>query len=66
MNNFSDDTLEAFKYTFSQEGALTPPLNYIRNMFNVERKSSSTGNIVQLIDTPTLLIWVLIIIISES
>ena len=55
-DNFSEEILEAFKYTFSQgKNCLTPPINYIRNIFNglARRKGPSKP-----IDIPVLLIWV--------
>ena len=51
----SNEDIEAYKYAFSQPGAVTPPINYYRNVFSYPRPAS------ELIDIPTLLIWVSII-----
>lgn len=50
--NFSEEVLEVYKYTFSQKGALTPTINYHRNMFD------SMGVQLGMVQVPTLLIWV--------
>lgn len=52
---FTTEAVEAYKYVFSQPGALTGPVNYIRCIFEVEKteKKLSQGEI----ETPTLLIW---------
>jgi pimeloyl-ACP methyl ester carboxylesterase len=50
--NFTDDDIEAYKYTFGQIGAMTPPINYYRNMFSRGPKKP-----FKLIDTPTLVLW---------
>ena len=55
MDNFSDDVLEAFKYTFSQKGALTPTINYHRNVFNIGER---TPGPFKPLEVPTLLLWV--------
>ena len=49
---FPDDVIMAYKYTFSQPGAFTPPLNYYRNMAELENERWEPMNV------PTLLIWV--------
>jgi pimeloyl-ACP methyl ester carboxylesterase len=50
--NFTEDDVEAYKYTFGQEGALTPPINYYRCAFSGQPRKP-----FKLIDTPTLLLW---------
>ena len=55
--NMSADVVEAYKYVFSQPGALTAPLNYYRCIFKQpaeERRTSPTAKI----DVPVLIIWV--------
>ena len=49
---FPPEILEAYKYVFSQPGALTPPINYIRCVF----KSFVTAALKK-IENETLLIW---------
>ncbi len=56
MDNFSNDVVEVYKYTFSQRGALTPTINYHRNMFY------GLENVHGTIEVPTLLIWVCVLI----
>ena len=46
------DVIEAYKYVFSQPGAVTPPINYYRNVFSSPKPKSEQ------IAIPTLLIWV--------
>ncbi|XP_011405812.1 PREDICTED: epoxide hydrolase 4-like [Amphimedon queenslandica] len=53
--DFSDDMVEAFKYTFSPRRNLTPPINYYRCMFMSSNRKHSYSS--QKIETPTLLIW---------
>ena len=48
--------MEAYKFTFSQPGALTPPINYYRNIFNRVQKDKTSAP--RTIDIPVLLIWV--------
>lgn len=50
--NFPPETVEVYKYVFSQPGALTPPINYIRCIFEM-----NGGNRGKAIETPTLIIW---------
>lgn len=58
-NNHPTDTpeeMEAYKYTFSQQGAFTPPINYYRAnlpVFLISDPSNPFPNIT----VPTLLIW---------
>ena len=47
--------VEAYKYVFSQPGALTAPINYYRCMF--KQKGEKKGA-PKAIETPTLVIWV--------
>ena len=52
--NFTAEIVEAYKYVFSQPGALTAPINYYRCMFKMmEMKMGSKK-----IDVPILIIWV--------
>ncbi|KAF1763663.1 hypothetical protein GCK72_011930 [Caenorhabditis remanei] len=52
--NFTDDDLEAWKYSFSMNGAsFKYPINYYRNIFN--NSSGSSKDIV--LEMPTLIIW---------
>ena len=51
---FTDDDVEAFKYTFSPRKNLTPPINYYRCLFMDQGRKGPS----QKIETPTLLIWV--------
>ena len=50
--NFTSETVEVYKYVFSQPGALTPPINYIRCVFEM-----NGGKGGKAIETPTLIIW---------
>ena len=52
---FPPEILEAFKYIFSQPGALTPPVNYIRCIFKVDE--SFDRAVSKKIENETLLIW---------
>jgi pimeloyl-ACP methyl ester carboxylesterase len=54
--NFTSDHVEAYKYIFSQDGALTPPLNYYRaNALRLgDYLSSNPGDVIEL---PILVIW---------
>lgn len=51
--NFTDDDLEAWKYSFSMNGAsFKYPINYYRNIFsNVSKKDDAV------LEMPTLIIW---------
>jgi len=67
-NALTDEDVEAWKYTFQQPGAFTPPIHYYRSArgrpppkehigpaeHNVGSKKSPPGDIVQ---PPTLVIW---------
>ena len=54
--NFTEETMEAYKYVFSQPGALTAPINYYRCMFNQKREKRSAPK--KMSEVPTLIIWV--------
>lgn len=49
----TEETVEAFKYEFSKPGALTPIINYHRNMLNGMKQGK-----LQPIEVPTLIVWV--------
>ena len=54
--SFTEEDVEAYKYVFSQEGAITPPLNYYRAAMRsggigTDNEDDSTINV------PTLIIW---------
>ena len=53
-DKFTTEIVEAYKYVFSQPGALTAPLNYYRSMF----KQGKTKSGAQKIEVPVLIIWV--------
>ena len=55
LDAFPPDAVEAYKYVFSQPGALTAPINYIRNVLNLVSGKDETRR--KTIDTPTLLVW---------
>ena len=52
---FPPDVVEAYKYTFSQPGALTAPLNYYRCMLQRRRELGKAS--AKNIEVPTLIIW---------
>ena len=56
---FNQEIIEAYKYTFAKQGALTAPLNYYRNMENYYRNtdSSTIEKTSSKIAVPTLIIW---------
>ena len=53
--NFTEEMVEAYKYVFSQPGALTAPINYYRCMFNQKKEKRGAP---KAIETPILIIWV--------
>lgn len=54
--NFTSEDVEAYKYIFSQDGALTPPINYYRaNALHLE--AFLANNPRGMIDVSTLIIW---------
>jgi len=67
-NALNEEDIEAWKYTFQQPGAMTPPLNYYRNiipdMLKSGRETSAaaeqnvgTEKTSNLIQPPTMIIW---------
>ena len=52
---FTAEMVEAYKYVFSQPGALTAPINYYRCLFNQRGEKKGAPNAIE---TPTLVIWV--------
>ncbi len=53
---FPPEAVDAYKFVFSQPGAMTPPINYIRCIFQMF--SSTEGKVAKKnIDVPTLIIW---------
>ena len=56
--NFTPEMVEAYKYVFSQPGALTAPLNYYRCMFKQRKKRMEAKQSSQKIEVPILIIWV--------
>ncbi|PAV85630.1 hypothetical protein WR25_08244 [Diploscapter pachys] len=51
--NFTDEDLQAWKHVFSQEGALTPPINYYRCLWHSPLPKRSETYI----NAKTLIIW---------
>jgi len=66
-NAFTEEDIEAWKYTFQQPGAVTPPINYYRATIGrlpqkepkpVEENVGSKKNIPRgIVQPPTLIIW---------
>ena len=56
--NFTAEMVEAYKYVFSQPGALTAPINYYRCMFKQKRERKGAP---KAIETPSLVIWVCVV-----
>jgi len=55
---FSDEDIEAFKYTFSKPGAFTPPVNYYRSIgLATPQPDMSKSGSIPMIKAPTLIIW---------
>ena len=52
---FTAEDVEAYKYILSQDGALTPPINYYRAAFRVDPKAIKSMS--KTIDVPTLVMW---------
>ncbi|MFH4973708.1 hypothetical protein AB6A40_000417 [Gnathostoma spinigerum] len=52
--NFTDEDLEAWKYTFSQKGAFTGPINYYRHAM---QHLPPTDSPVPMVKPKTLIIW---------
>ncbi|TKR59411.1 hypothetical protein L596_029085 [Steinernema carpocapsae] len=55
QKNFTDDDLEAWKYTFGGKGAFTPPINFYRHSFRRFRPPTYETSFV--IKAPTLILW---------
>lgn len=53
LGAFTAEDVEAYKYVFSQDGALTSPINYYR----ANALQASVGDKKSTIDIPTLIIW---------
>jgi len=55
---FTDEDIEAFKYTFCKPGALTPPINYYRSM-DLSGRSYAKSQVVPQpkLPVPTLIVW---------
>ncbi|CAI4226785.1 unnamed protein product [Auanema sp. JU1783] len=51
--NFTEEDLQAWRYVFSQEGALTPPINFYRALFSAPSKFRTS----ELIQPPVLIVW---------
>ena len=51
----SDEVLEAYKYVYSQPGAITAFVNYYRCMFSEKGRNKGAPKMIEI---PTLLIWV--------
>jgi pimeloyl-ACP methyl ester carboxylesterase len=49
------EELEAYKWVWSQNGALTPPLNYYRNLLDIQNLLQP--KVLPRIKMPTLIIW---------
>ena len=54
-DNFTDEMIEAYIYTFSQPGALTAALNYYRCIFKRPKNMKRSS---KLLEMPILVIWV--------
>ncbi|GMR62949.1 hypothetical protein PMAYCL1PPCAC_33144 [Pristionchus mayeri] len=55
QQNFTDEDAEAWKATFSQKGALTPPINYYRAL--VRGRDEAVDIINRVAKPSTLIIW---------
>ena len=53
--NMTEEMIEAYKYVFSQPGALTAPINYYRCIMKRRKEQRQSS---KLIETPILIIWV--------
>ena len=53
--SFSKEDVDAYKYVFSQPGALTGPINYIRCIF--ARGGSKEESRGKMVEVPTLILW---------
>lgn len=52
--NFTDEDVEAWKYTYSKPHALTGPINYYRAMM---RRFGTPPKSARMVTPPTLIIW---------
>ena len=57
--NIMDEIVEAYKYVFSQPGAITAPLNYYRCIFKRPKVKSAT----KMLEMPILIMWVIVCIL---
>ena len=57
LDAFTREDVEAFKYVFSQPGALTAPINYIRCIFSQFGPNRDASMAKKKIEIPTLIIW---------
>jgi len=55
---FSDEDIEAWKYTYSQPGAMTPPIDYYRaSMRRLDSLYKTQAGKSQEVQPPTLIVW---------
>ena len=54
---FPLEAVEAYKYVFSQPGATTGPINYIRCIFYMISDQAEKQAARRKMDTPTLIVW---------
>jgi len=54
---FSKEDVDAYKYVFSQPGALTGPINYIRCIFSLVSPKVEEGSRSKMVEVPTLILW---------
>ncbi|EDO35059.1 predicted protein [Nematostella vectensis] len=52
---FTDEDIEAWKYTFGKPGSFTPPLNYYRNIFSSSSSRSDAPKTK--ISVPVMVVW---------
>ena len=57
--NITDMDIEAFKFAFSQPGALTGALNYFRNVITLYLEDDWLSNGHARVTSPTLIVWVI-------
>lgn len=55
--SFPPEALEAYKFVFSQPGAITGPINYIRCIFKMFDSADEAKLAKRNIEVPTLIIW---------
>ncbi len=56
-DGFSQEDVDAYKYVFSQPGALTGPINYIRCMFTNFATHEDKALSRKKVEVPTLILW---------